>query len=101
VYYILHVLSFRTRRSSDLDLISAVQRKKSPGVSWTAPTKHSSFREVVPPAGEYLSVWRPSDGIGIAGTLRQPESQWIRRVIAEEDRKSTRLNSSHVKIYYS
>src|SRR5205814_9753017 len=73
-----HLHSFPTRRSSDL----STRLRRKPGVSThpsSAATQHAPSRR---------SCWLRS-------------RRWRRRAIRSRDRKSTRLNSSHLGISYA
>src|SRR5690606_41008917 len=88
--------SFPTRRSSDLSPVSTVavvheQRIQiSPRVPGPVPGRRISRR---------LPAWQPEPWLLPAGPVGGPglPAAAARR----EDRKSTRLNSSHVKISYA
>src|SRR5690606_42087012 len=99
----LHVrapLSFPTRRSSDLRRTSMPKRKTAEVESPPAPA----------PAAPSIAASR-IDHIELARLVRAPENVRqadptdgvfeLRDDIAGQDRKSTRLNSSHVKISYA
>src|SRR5690606_39626061 len=85
-----HLHSFPTRRSSDLDLNRA-----------RALLIHGRLPENLARGGvsSGAAVWRPTMITG-PDTVQSPRP--ARRVTAAlKDRKSTRLNSSHVKISYA
>src|SRR5690606_41455106 len=75
------LLSFPTRRSSDLAARAPV--RNCPHLAAAAPVPHDSDR-----------------GAGATRLFRPTPRSW-RGVGAPPDRKSTRLNSSHVKISYA
>lgn len=64
------------------DLIEAAASTLDRNIQWTAVERAAKFVDVIPPSGEYVSIWRPSDGRGLSGELLEPRSQWVRRVIA-------------------
>lgn len=68
----------------EFDLIEAASEWIDSAVSWTEHLNADGFSAVIPAKGEYVSVWRPRDGRGLSGTMTEPRSQWIRRVIAEK-----------------
>src|SRR5690606_41626105 len=76
-----HLSSFPTRRSSDL----SKQQQRTPRLASTASTQ-TNHRIRAIPNRKARSAWQ-SCGCDIQG--------------AHSDRKSTRLNSSHVKISYA
>src|SRR5690606_40222311 len=93
-----HLRSFPTRRSSDLYAPEAMSEwMRAP----TADVK-SLRRDLVDRYGEVLSgaedAGRWFDILDLEADLRSAQ---YRRVADEADRKSTRLNSSHVKISYA
>src|SRR5207302_8381359 len=90
---VLHSLhSFPTRRSSDLARFSAIER-----YSANTTCKVRRLSRPLVSGSEPLSTERIKDAIG--PTNASGIHMLSRR--AEKDRKSTRLNSSHVKISYA
>src|SRR5690606_39605470 len=83
-----NVLSFPTRRSSDL---SRLDRLSSPVGSVEVFSTVFSFPEDVLEASSFLP--HP--------VIMTDESSKVNKVNVNLDRKSTRLNSSHVKISYA
>src|SRR5690606_42013096 len=88
------VHSFPTRRSSDLRAVwDRVRAVPSP----------SAARAVEQSLRDARERWTDADGV----LDETAWSEWVRAVLANEwnaserDRKSTRLNSSHVKISYA
>src|SRR5690606_39665533 len=80
--YPRHPPSFPTRRSSDLD---------APAVT----EAHERGRDVDEQEDQVAHRHHPEDATRLAGDLDEAG------LPADEDRKSTRLNSSHVKISYA
>src|SRR5690606_41336301 len=93
--------SFPTRRSSDL--IGATTTGSTAPTRSSPPEQHGLSDHPFP-KGHHLDFSRPNDSIGnsmgsvpmLARSGRQPKYRPI-----TSDRKSTRLNSSHVKISYA
>src|SRR5690606_41645289 len=92
---------FPTRRSSDLELAACRLERGRP-----VATFHRYLRNTVP-VGESERVHRLSDqflsehGENPAQVLEDFASFAQGSLLAGQDRKSTRLNSSHVKISYA
>src|SRR5690606_42072849 len=82
--------SFPTRRSSDLGLIRMLDL-----LVGVPALVMSDLGEVL--AQNRMSVLLGGDHTGLAGDRRYLPYRWF----TEPDRKSTRLNSSHVKISYA
>src|SRR5690606_40708231 len=88
--------SFPTRRSSDLTFVVTEEPEgwntaDFDASGWSAATEHSA-REVSPKEGYDEIDWDPS-----AKLIWGPDLKTDNTI----DRKSTRLNSSHVKISYA
>lgn len=66
----------------DFDLIDAAVATLDENIRWTDVGNVATFADAIPSSGEYVSIWRPSDGRGLSGALLEPRSQWVRRVIA-------------------
>src|SRR5690606_41717814 len=89
---------FPTRRSSDLgvtpvDLPRAAGRRRL-GAVRAARRRIREMRDDV----DLVLLHDPDLLLAVAGLRRRPVVVWD---VHEEDRKSTRLNSSHVKISYA
>src|SRR5690606_42034306 len=94
----LNLHSFPTRRSSDLLPLNLPPKSMTAGNhSILALTK---VRQ--PAAAHHIQAWAAVPGILLSPTtyLFCPERFWTQTVY-KRDRKSTRLNSSHVKISYA
>ena len=65
------------------DLIDAAIASRDTNISWTERHGAVSFASVIPPCGEYVGLLRPDDGLGLAGVMTDPASQWVRRLVAE------------------
>ena len=63
------------------DLLAEARAGSDAEVEWLE-CQSSEFSSLIPASGEYLAIWRPRDGAGLVGSFRNPQSQWIRRVIA-------------------
>src|SRR5204863_8292744 len=90
-----HLHSFPTRRSSDLDPVEIVAGEP---LRWHVPAgTRASDMTVVDPAGVTLpaTLQQPAANNQRPATSGQPPAT------SEGDRKSTRLNSSHVEISYA
>src|SRR5690606_40258112 len=87
--------SFPTRRSSDLPWEVAT-RSGSGGVGAGAALAPTKSRSKTRPAVNRRWPLR-----GLIDASRGREKNIVVRIPAEKDRKSTRLNSSHVKISYA
>src|SRR5204862_7924221 len=92
--------SFPTRRSSDLCGL----RINSGGTPGDVPGTPSGKTGLRSPASFFLEL-KMSPGIHSIGSkllmLSQPASGKVSAVAMKTDRKSTRLNSSHVEISYA
>jgi len=66
------------------DLFDAIAVSADSNLEWTDHAEVANFASAIPDVGEYVAVWRPRDGRGLGGKMREPRSQWIRRVIAEK-----------------
>src|SRR5690606_42041104 len=84
--HLAHLHSFPTRRSSDLVLVRL-------------PLRIDGADAHCPGGADQRVPARQGDGG--AGDARQPEPPHHSRGRGQRDRKSTRLNSSHVKISYA
>src|SRR5690606_39285161 len=93
-----HLHSFPTRRSSDLPL---QLRQQNPNVLTTCHASPSA--STTPPANEPATL--PSTTTRSERPPPQVRAQspapWTTKPWPPRDRKSTRLNSSHVKISYA
>src|SRR5690606_41608904 len=100
-FYHRHLHSFPTRRSSDLTVISQTRID----LSWTDNSSdETNFRIERSPDG--TSGWTEIATAAANATSYQNTgltcgTPYYYRVRAYRDRKSTRLNSSHVKISYA
>src|SRR5205807_5620634 len=97
--YHLHLPSFPTRRSSDLRLRDRIiDRDDHDCVATRTIAAHLHARDV----DVFLAEQR-ADGADHTGAIRVPAHQegalWHQ--VDAEDRKSTRLNSSHLVISYA
>src|SRR5690606_40962589 len=89
----LDVLSFPTRRSSDLDL-----KKTNVWVNGKNVSIHTENGEIITDVNRYKIIYSSWDAlIYYIGQIVSLVA-WI---LVGIDRKSTRLNSSHVKISYA
>src|SRR5690606_40198097 len=97
----LHLHSFPTRRSSDLasngvfgDPCNGTVKRLYVQVTYstTLPLRLVGFNGFINNAGKVELGWSTEDEVNFSHFI-------IER--SEEDRKSTRLNSSHVKISYA
>src|SRR5690606_41962063 len=91
------LLSFPTRRSSDLRSAEISASARGSDAFGTASSSQSLFLRTAPPAAP--RAWTDSGRILpqlIGAGLATPRARRPRA-----DRKSTRLNSSHVKISYA
>src|SRR5690606_40251999 len=95
-----HLHSFPTRRSSDLNHLDLPDRKrmlKQARVASRSTRRLSSTFDPEEAARERLRAWRRH--------VTEPEEDAAFRILDRFgvglDRKSTRLNSSHVKISYA
>src|SRR5699024_12013675 len=94
------IQSFPTRRSSDLykdifkNEIFNREKQSTTGVGDGIAIPHAKTKAVKQPA---IAFGRSIDGIDYEALDGQP-SHLIFMIAAPEDRKSTRLNSSHVSI---
>src|SRR5690606_42092375 len=89
--------SFPTRRSSDLQPSSARSSPRRTRWRTSAPLGRADDLQVRV-ARQALRLGEPVLGAPVSGRL---EGRDQRRVAPGADRKSTRLNSSHVKISYA
>lgn len=64
------------------DLLQSAVEFDDSNIEWSMLDGISSFREAVVADAEYISIMNPSDGTAVAGTVLEPQSQWVRRVIA-------------------
>src|SRR5690606_39845482 len=92
--------SFPTRRSSDLVLPAAVLFDMDGTLVDTEPYWMRAEREIVARHG---ATWTHDDALAAVGQALPRTGAMLRDagVPLEPDRKSTRLNSSHVKISYA
>src|SRR5205807_8486445 len=93
----LYLHSFPTRRSSDLVWDEFVQNRVEAGYDPEAATAAAR-------RGDRLSAQATKSGTrGLRGAVGTPDQvrDYLRRYEAFEDRKSTRLNSSHLVISYA
>ncbi len=65
------------------DLVSAVQDAADEQIKWEPFVRSANPLTLLPKKGEYVAIWRASDGRGLIGAVRHPVSQWVRRVIAQ------------------
>ncbi|WP_380787122.1 hypothetical protein [Sphingomonas sp. R86521] len=65
------------------DLLQAALDLADDDIDWTAHSGASSFRTAVATDAEYVSIMNPASGAAIVGNVRQPKSQWVRRIIAQ------------------
>lgn len=65
-----------------IDLLTAAREWRDESMQWTECYDAAAFASVIPAYGEYVSIWRPRDNAGLSGTMLEPQSQWVRRVIA-------------------
>src|SRR5690606_42132726 len=93
--------SFPTRRSSDLTPTGDPHRKRQASAR---PVPAQSARNRTTSRRIREQDDQPSDQIGGQGTAGQvglgSANRRVARIASSRDRKSTRLNSSHVKISY-
>src|SRR5690606_41083139 len=97
--YLLALHSFPTRRSSDLSWIRASKTAWDPLICTGASVAAISLFSVVSSVLIFLFLNRISVRLGLR--LRNRNLCVIRILLFPSDRKSTRLNSSHVKIWYA
>lgn len=64
----------------EFDLIAAA--KIHDDVEWSDLDAKNDPLTQLPKDGEYIVIWRRSDGAGLVGKPQKPTSQWVRRVIA-------------------
>src|SRR5690606_41349155 len=93
--------SFPTRRSSDLDALMAGQVFRTRRCTRLGEIVRSAYHRPLQIGGEayrdhvfFDGLTQPNPGIEAAGHK-------VHRGVVEGDRKSTRLNSSHVKNSYA
>src|SRR5690606_41953291 len=96
-----HLHSFPTRRSSDLESLTSVSASPRYNFSWTDICDRESI-------ARQIQLFKPNTIIHLAAESHVDRSidgpaQFIQTNIVGTytDRKSTRLNSSHVKISYA
>jgi ATP adenylyltransferase len=65
------------------DLMQAAVDHPDGNVKWSMPIEAVSFRAAVSADAEYIGIMDPSSGTAVHGRVRQPTSQWVRRVIAQ------------------
>ncbi|PTS83277.1 hypothetical protein DBR17_08540 [Sphingomonas sp. HMWF008] len=68
----------------EFDLLQAARLRNDCNMQWTDHDNAATFASTIPALGEYVSIWRPHDQQGLTGVMREPRSQWVRRVIAEK-----------------
>jgi diadenosine tetraphosphate (Ap4A) HIT family hydrolase len=68
----------------EFDLLEEAQLKRDENIQWTHHDNAANFNATIPDFGEYVSIWNPRDRQGLTGVMREPRSQWVRRVIAEK-----------------
>ncbi|QOT72016.1 HIT domain-containing protein [Sphingobium fuliginis] len=68
----------------EFDLLKAAREKLDDNMQWTDHDNAANFDATIPDFGEYVSIWSPGDRHGLTGVMREPRSQWVRRVIAEK-----------------
>src|SRR5207253_11075130 len=96
---LLQLHSFPTRRSSDLNMRSLTEATLYPGVCLIERTNVSVGRGTDKPFENVGAPWiNPKQ---LAGYLNSRQIPGVRFVPLYLDRKSTRLNSSHVAISYA
>lgn len=66
----------------DFDLVKAATTDGPTTIEWEFVDRIPLM--VLPPMGEYVSLWRADEGAGVLGTVRKPISQWMRRLIARQ-----------------
>lgn len=66
------------------DLLTAVRARRDGTVEWQSEVKEVRPLGALPPEGEYVAIWSPNESRSMIGRVRNPISQWIRRVIADE-----------------
>src|SRR5690606_40829974 len=97
----LHLHSFPTRRSSDLagsaGCVLAARLTESGEHKVVLLEAGGDDRPLKEP-GQFVSNVMIHTPIGFGKTLNDPKVNWLYETEVDEDRKSTRLNSSHVKI---
>lgn len=64
----------------EFDLVAAA--KLYDDVEWSDLDAKNDPLTQLPKDGEYIAIWRWSDGVGLMGKPQKPTSQWVRRVIA-------------------
>src|SRR5690606_41915085 len=94
-----HLTSIPTRRSSDLHEVLATWNTRLKTGEKSAPALHKAMGDVLATQRSRLAIPRRHDGIIYDIWSMQPRFQ--ARAGRKPDRKSTRLNSSHVKISYA
>jgi len=66
------------------DLMSAALEASDDKIAWGAVSNVGCFTELTSATGEYVGVFDPATGNGLAGGMLQPQSQWLRKVIAQK-----------------
>jgi hypothetical protein len=66
------------------DLIDAAVSVDDRSIEWQVVADVDCFSATIPAQGEYISLWHPKSGRGAIGRVQSPQSQWVRRVIAEK-----------------
>jgi len=64
----------------EFDLVAAA--KLDGNIDWADLDAKNDPLTQLPKDGEYIAIWRRSDGVGLVGKPQEPTSQWVRRVIA-------------------
>jgi diadenosine tetraphosphate (Ap4A) HIT family hydrolase len=68
----------------EFDLMNAASKATHGDIQWTNLEGVDTFHKCMPDDGEYIGIWRPSKLTGLAGVMRRPQSQWVRKVIADK-----------------
>lgn len=66
------------------DLIAAATARTDAGITWRAAPDTALPLDSLPAEGEYIALWSKGDRRTMIGAVKEPVSQWIRRVIADE-----------------